>query len=70
MPTNAKKMAEMGLTIAMEEVFREGSFVVVQLQVQHVDATAIERGQREETADLTQSDGNTDSHTTFAGALL
>jgi hypothetical protein len=36
-----KKMKEKGLTVEMEEVFREGPFVVLQLQVIHVDTVAL-----------------------------
>jgi hypothetical protein len=63
-----QKMAEMGVTVAMEQVFREGPLVVLQLQVQHVDARAIEKVRRQEAADLTQSD--TSSEATVASALL
>jgi hypothetical protein len=65
------KMADMGLTVAMEEVFREGPFVVMQLQVQHVDTLAVEKAQRLENADLTQSDlDTTTNEATLASALL
>lgn len=47
-----QRMADMGLTVEMEQVFREGSFVVIQLQVQHVDVRAVERALREEKSDL------------------
>jgi hypothetical protein len=61
-----RKMAEMGLTVEMEEVFREGNFVVMQLQVQHVDTRAVEKALGRENIDLTKIDLDT----TLAGTLL
>jgi hypothetical protein len=63
-----KKMKEKGLTVEMEEVFREGPYVVLQLQVQHVDTIAVEKAQREENVDLGQDDDAQSS--SVAGALL
>ena len=40
-----QRLAEMGVTIEMEECFREGPFVVLQLQVLRVDARTIQRAQ-------------------------
>jgi hypothetical protein len=40
-----RKLAEMGVTIEMEECFREGPYVVLQLQVLRVDARTIQRAQ-------------------------
>jgi hypothetical protein len=62
------KMKEKGLTVVMEEVYREGPYIVLELQVQHVDTVAIENSQREENADLTQDDDANSS--SVAGALL
>jgi hypothetical protein len=36
-----KKMKEKGLTVEMEEVFREGPYVVLQMQVIHVDTAVL-----------------------------
>jgi hypothetical protein len=64
-----RKLAEMGLTVEFEVVFQEGPYVVIQLQVQHVNARAIERSQRQENADPTADEG-TPSDTAVAATLL
>ena len=56
------------MTVEMEEVFREGPYVVLQLQVQHVDTIIVEKVQREENLDLAQDDDAQSS--SVAGALL
>lgn len=60
-----KKMKEKGLTVEMEEVFCEGPYVVIQLQVQHVDTIAVEKAQREENVNVRQ-----DQSSSVAGSLL
>jgi len=65
MPENMKQA---GLTVALEEVFREENYFVLELQVQHVDTVAVERKQRESNTDMTQDDNDTSS--SLAGALL
>mmetsp|Transcript_29074 Transcript_29074/g.54635 ORF Transcript_29074/g.54635 Transcript_29074/m.54635 type:complete len:222 (-) Transcript_29074:176-841(-) len=64
-----REMAERGLMVEMEEVFREANYLVIQLQVQHVDAKALERAQRVEYADLTMDDDAV-NESTFTSELL
>ena len=45
--TMPMKLKEMGLTVVLEETFREKHYFVLELQVQHVDAMAAEKAQRE-----------------------
>lgn len=62
------KMKDAGVTVVLEEVFREEHYFVLELQVQHVDTVAVERSQREARADLTADDK--DVSTSFAGTML
>ena len=64
-----KKMKEKGLTVELEEAFREGPYIVLQLQVLHVDAAAVEKSMREENADLTEDDEAAATNT-IAGTLI
>jgi hypothetical protein len=65
-----KKMKEKGLTVEMEQVFCEGPYVVLALQVQHVDMVAAEKAMREDktlTSDIEEED---EASNTVAGTLL
>jgi hypothetical protein len=70
-----KKMKEKGLTVEMEQVFCEGPYVVLQLQVQHVDMVAAEKAMREDKTktatplddDIEQED---QASNTVAGTLI
>jgi hypothetical protein len=53
-----KKMATKGIDVVMEQVFVEKQYLVLQIQVQHVDAVLLEQAQREENADLTCNDSD------------
>jgi hypothetical protein len=66
--TLPKKMSEKGLTVEVKPVFCEGPYVVLQLQVQHVDTLAVEKSQSEKNADLTKDDDA--SKSSFAGLML
>ena len=60
-----RKLAEMGVTIEMEECFREGTYVVLQLQVIRVDARTIQRAQVQG-----KLEKGTSETTTASGAML
>ena len=64
-----KKMKEKGLTVRLEEVFREGPFVVLQLQVQHVDLVTMEKVRNEEISRSSEEDEEAASNN-FAGTLI
>ena len=64
MPT---KLAEIGCTVQMEEVFREGPYVVIQIQVQRVDARAICRLQTEGGEQHAITDKRTNAGTVHTG---
>ena len=44
------KMKEKGLTVTLQEVFREENYFVLELQVQHVDALLLEQDTRQKTS--------------------
>ncbi len=49
-------MERRGLTTAVEEVFREGSFFVLEFKIKHVDILKADEAIREDEADLTMDD--------------
>ena len=79
-----QKMKAKGVTVDMKEVFREGPYVVLQLQVIHVDMVAVERSMQEseetsaapssavdgDSSDDDASTASSASANTVAGALL
>jgi len=62
------KMKEKGLTVTLVEAFRELNYLVLELQVQHVDAMTIQKDRQEANADLTADDD--EATNSMAGTLL
>ena len=65
-----EKMKEKGLTVELEEVFREGPFIVLQLQVQHVDVVMLEKVRAEENASVLDEEDEDAATKTVAGTLI
>lgn len=63
------KLKEKGLTIILEEIFREEHYFVLELQVQHVDTIMVEKAKREKGLDVSTKE-DLDSSSPMAGTLL
>jgi hypothetical protein len=69
-----KKMKQKGLTVEIKQVFCEGPYVVLELQVQHVDMVAAEKAMREVNTEQDEDEDDEDddeaASNTVAGTLI